>query len=105
MALKQNKVTREIKSLLEKLEKSGIPIKNAYLFGSYAKGNPNKWSDIDLLLVSDNFCGIRFYDIEKLIPLTQGYSNLIELHPLKSEEFNQEDLFIKEIVESGIQIR
>ncbi|MEW5693226.1 MAG: nucleotidyltransferase domain-containing protein [Candidatus Hydrogenedentota bacterium] len=105
MAFKRNKVIKEIKSLIEKIEKNGISIKTAYLFGSYARGSFKKWSDIDLLLVSDDFCGIRFYDMERLIPLTHGYNSLIELHPLKSENFCQEDLFVTEIVNTGIKLK
>jgi len=99
VASKKDKVIREIKTLVKTLGEKGISIKVAYLFGSYARGNPNEWSDIDILLVSDNFCGIRFYDVEKLLPLTRGYNNLIEFHPLKTEDFNTKDLFIKEILD------
>ena len=31
------------------------------LFGSYARGDFNLWSDLDLLLVSDYFESIRFF--------------------------------------------
>jgi uncharacterized protein len=105
MAFKREKIINEIKSLIEKLDNSGFFIKTAYLFGSYARGNPKKWSDIDLLLISDNFCCVRFLDIEKLIPLTRGFNNLFELHPFNSNDFNIKDLFIKEIPETAIRIR
>ena len=55
-----------INRFLQKLEKSDIYVKVAILFGSYANGTYNEWSDIDLALVSDSFCGIRFYDWDKL---------------------------------------
>ncbi|MCD6220221.1 nucleotidyltransferase domain-containing protein [Candidatus Calescamantes bacterium] len=105
MVTERDKIIQELKDLIATLEKAGILIKRAYLFGSYARGTPKKWSDIDLLLVSDNFSGIRFYDIEKLIPLTRRFNSLIELHPFKTEDFNLKDLFIKEITETGIRIK
>ncbi len=105
MAVKTNKIIEETKDLIQTLEKRGLSIKRAYLFGSYAKGSAKKWSDIDLLLVSDKFKGIRFYDIEKLIPLTKGYSNLIEFHPVKTSDFVPSDLFIREVMETGIRIK
>ncbi|MGR3317402.1 MAG: nucleotidyltransferase domain-containing protein [Candidatus Anammoxibacter sp.] len=37
-------------------------------FGSNAKGNAGKWSDIDVSLVSKDFTGVRFM-IEKRDPL------------------------------------
>ena len=51
---------KEIKSLLEKL-KSGLKqmygewFKEAYLFGSYARGDYNPDSDIDILIVLSDF--------------------------------------------------
>jgi uncharacterized protein len=105
MAVKRDKIIEETKNLIKTLEKKGIPIKTAYLFGSYAKGTAKKWSDIDILLVSDKFKGIRFYDIEKLIPLTKGYNSLIEFHPVKTSDFIPNDLFISEIMETGIRIK
>jgi uncharacterized protein len=105
MASKTDKIIKETKDLIKTLEKKGISIKTAYLFGSHAKGTAKKWSDIDLLLVSDKFRGIRFYDIEKLIPLTKGYNNLIEFHPVKTSDFVSDDIFIKEIIETGIRIK
>jgi predicted nucleotidyltransferase len=36
------------------LNKEEFPVREVYLFGSYANGNPNEYSDIDLAIVSDN---------------------------------------------------
>lgn len=36
------------------LEKQGIPIQKAYLFGSWAKGKQHKWSDVDLAIISSS---------------------------------------------------
>ena len=32
--------------------KAGIPVKFGIMFGSYARNEPQKWSDIDLLVIS-----------------------------------------------------
>jgi predicted nucleotidyltransferase len=37
------------------LQQQGLPIDKAFLYGSYATGNPNEESDIDVLLVSSVF--------------------------------------------------
>ena len=51
-----------------------IPIRAAVVFGSVARGDFNRWSDIDLLLVSDAFHG-RLLDrldaVEPRPPLVQ----------------------------------
>ena len=38
------------------------------LFGSYARGDFNQWSDIDALIVSDAFRGVRFLERWRLLP-------------------------------------
>lgn len=101
----KKKLIQELKKLIKNIGKNGIPVKAAYLFGSYAHGNPKEWSDVDLLIVSNRFSGIRFYDVERLLPLTRGYNNLIELHPLKSSDFKPGNLFIREILTNGIRIK
>ncbi len=38
-----------------------IPIEKLILFGSRAKGNYHKWSDIDLIIVSPKFRKLNFF--------------------------------------------
>lgn len=45
-------VTREFAKYLITL---GIPVKEAFIFGSYAKGTSNAYSDIDVCIVSPVF--------------------------------------------------
>jgi predicted nucleotidyltransferase len=48
-------VVRVIKKYLSAVSERGIPVKAGVIFGSYVKGNPHQWSDIDLLVVSSRF--------------------------------------------------
>jgi uncharacterized protein len=48
-------VVRVIKKYLHAVSKQGIPVTAGVVFGSYAKGKPREWSDIDLLVVSSRF--------------------------------------------------
>ena len=41
-------------------------VEQAILFGSYAQGTFNDWSDIDLAIVSTAFAGERFIDRNKI---------------------------------------
>ena len=46
----------QIKNLVKEIvENSQMPISSVYLFGSYAYGRPNKYSDIDLAFISEKF--------------------------------------------------
>ncbi len=38
------------------------------LYGSYARGDFNLWSDIDVVIVSDAFKGARFLERWKMLP-------------------------------------
>ncbi|GBD90885.1 nucleotidyltransferase domain protein [bacterium BMS3Abin04] len=48
-------VKKIIKKYISELRKNGIEISKVFLFGSFAYGQPNSDSDIDLLIVSPQF--------------------------------------------------
>ncbi|MEM1930111.1 MAG: nucleotidyltransferase domain-containing protein [Thermofilaceae archaeon] len=67
-----------------------IRVREAYLFGSYAKGTWLKTSDVDLVIVSEDFRGMRFLDRLDLINELQwkaGIRPFVEAIPLTPEEF------------------
>ena len=70
MAEIPNHVRRIIAQYLTSLRDHGFQIQDAILFGSYASGQANQWSDIDLALVSSEFEGIRFADKNKIRKIT-----------------------------------
>jgi predicted nucleotidyltransferase len=106
MVIRNNKIITELKNLIKTIEKNGISISTAYLFGSYAKGKANQWSDIDVALVSNDFGDVRFYNVLRLLSILKKYDNNIEFHPFLNKDFDAEhDLFVKEIQEQGIRIK
>jgi predicted nucleotidyltransferase len=48
-------IVKVVKKYLRAVSERGIPVTAGVLFGSYAKGKPHEWSDIDLLVVSSRF--------------------------------------------------
>lgn len=102
------KIPDKIKSVVEKylarLRENNIQIKDAYLFGSYAKGNYDEWSDIDIALVSDSFEGIRIKDRDKIRSITLAVSSNIEVLPFNPKDFSTENPLAKEIIETGISL-
>ena len=97
-------IIKLLKGYITILEKNDFPIKSAFLFGSYAKGTFDDWSDIDVLLVSDAFEGISFFDKEKIRKITLSYNSDISPFPYNPKDFDSSNLFIKEIIRSGIKI-
>ncbi len=76
-----------------------------YLFGSYARGEQNEWSDVDIALVADSFTGVSFEDIKQFIDVTikKPYF-LFEYHTFNTQDFIAGDPFIDEIKRTGILI-
>lgn len=97
-------VIDNLKGYIKLLEKNKYPIKTAILFGSYANGKYNEWSDIDVLLVSDAFKGERFIDKDKIRKITLSYDYNISPHPYNTKDFDSTNLFLKEIISSGIKL-
>ncbi len=98
------KIKKTIERYLQLLNKHNIPIKEAILFGSYAKGNNEEWSDIDIALVSDIFVGDRIDDKDKIRSITLSVSSQIEVIPFSPQDFNSQDPFVKEILKTGIKV-
>jgi predicted nucleotidyltransferase len=102
------KISKEVIDKLHKfidfVEKQDIHIDSAILFGSYAKGSNNKLSDIDLALVSEMFEGNRYKDLDKLADACIKIDTDISPLPYRPEDFVEDDLFVKEILKTGIRI-
>jgi uncharacterized protein len=99
-----DRVRRIIEKYIQALSENEIPIKQAILFGSYAQGRHTEWSDIDIALVSDIFAGNRFIDRGKIRKITLSVSSDLEVLPYRPQDFTAEDPFVREILETGVQI-
>ena len=104
MAQIPNRINSVINQFLLKLKKNNIIISRAILFGSYAHGKYNDWSDIDLALVSDDFEGDRFADRNKIREIKLSVSSDLEPIPYSTKSFTVEDPFVRKILETGITI-
>jgi predicted nucleotidyltransferase len=99
-----NKIQSIISQYLALLKEHGFPIQEAILFGSYARGNANQWSDIDLALVSNEFEGIRFTDKNKIRKLTISVSSDLEVLPFNPKDFTPGNPLVREILDTGIRV-
>ncbi len=81
----------------------GVPVFSAWLFGSYAKGQEHKYSDIDVALVSDLFT-INFIDNNHKTALINYQFPDIEVHHFNTQIFSKDDPFINEIKRTGVKI-
>lgn len=93
-----------IDAYLDALERNNIPVEQAILFGSYARGNSGEWSDIDIALVSDIFQGDRIEDKDKIRSITLSVSSEIEVIPFSPADFRSDNPLAQEIMSTGIRL-
>jgi predicted nucleotidyltransferase len=93
-----------IDNFLAELSKNNINIEQAVLFGSYAQGTFNAWSDIDLAIVSKAFHGERFRDRSIIRRIKLKVSSDLEPIPYTPEDFTTDNPFVKKILETGIKV-
>jgi predicted nucleotidyltransferase len=101
-------VTRELaiktaKSFIRDCKLNGLTFYKVLIFGSVAKDNLHEWSDIDLLLISDQFNDNVFDNLKLYSKINIKYP-LIETHPYPTKYYKNGDGFISEIIKDSIEI-
>ena len=91
------------KSFVNDCEKDGINFYKVLLFGSFAKNQTHEWSDIDLLLISNQF-NENIFDNLKLYSKINIKYPLIETHPYPTNYYLQGNDFITQISKDSIEI-
>jgi len=76
------------KRYLRRVQSSDLGFSEAWLFGSYAKGNQHDNSDIDIAIVLKDNVNHTFETEVKLMAIRNGDETLIEPHAFTKDEFN-----------------
>lgn len=99
------KVKHYISEYIDVLQKDGLPIDRVFVFGSYAKRRPGKWSDIDVCVISPRF-GKKLDPYEYLWTKRRREDVLRGIEPVgfHPKDFIDEDPLAWEIKTTGIQI-
>lgn len=97
-------VAEEIARSFGKLVQKELDVKNIYLYGSYAKGNFSKDSDIDIAVIGDDFIGDPIEDTMLLMGIRRKVDYRIEPRPFRTSDFNKSNPISKEIMETGVLI-
>jgi predicted nucleotidyltransferase len=103
------KTRQEIKKIImrfvEEIQALGIEVSQVILFGSYAKGRPQDYSDIDLAVVSPGFAKLDIFERQEL--LSRAHFKVREpLEPigLTPKQVREKQGFTRAIVESGVTV-
>lgn len=95
-------VLNTIDRFQKSLENKGIKLSKIILYGSYAKGNYSKTSDIDLIVISDNFAERNHWErIEILADAIYEIFAPIEAIAMTTEEWEKGDSFFCDYAKDG----
>ena len=107
MAVKTNKINKIISKYNDVLSKNNIKTSKFVLYGSYAIGKENKWSDIDLVVIADSFG--RRNAIERMEFLSRKAAEVnesLEVLGYTNKEYNNaKDSIFGEIIANGLEVK
>jgi predicted nucleotidyltransferase len=95
---------KQMKDFVSLVRSSGITLRKAILFGSYARNKQTKYSDIDVALVADEFCNVPSEDVKLFM------NAMLKYYMVQPQTYNTKDFspdknpFVDEILRTGIEI-
>lgn len=92
------------KSFIDDCEKAGLKFYKVLLFGSAATGKVHDGSDVDLLLISDQFGDNVFENLKLYSKINIRYP-VIETHPYPTSAFIHGNEFINDLLKDSVEIR
>ncbi|MBI4847138.1 MAG: nucleotidyltransferase domain-containing protein [Nitrospirae bacterium] len=103
------KKRQEIKNIIDryvnKLGQLGIEVSQAILYGSYAKGKPKEYSDIDIAIISPSFQKLDIFERQLILSKAHHkFGEPIEPIGLTPKQYREKKGFAKEILETGIVV-
>ena len=99
----KNDAIKLSKIFVEKIKQNNIEVLDAWLFGSYARGNFNDDSDIDLALVLPEPT-LSFDTDVRLMSLRKGNETMIETHTYSQHDFSSNTPIIGQIKQFGFRL-
>ena len=94
-----------VRAYQKMLMQAGVAVERMIVFGSYAKGTPNKWSDLDVCVVSPQFGKHPFDEGVLLARYAMRIDEFIEPHPYNPKDLaDKYDPLASEIRKYGIQV-
>jgi uncharacterized protein len=103
MAARNNELEKIIQIFLDEIQRT-YRLDSAYLFGSYAKGTSNQWSDIDVAIVSPDFSEDLYEERLVLMRLAAEIDDRIEPKPFRPEMFTPIEPLVDEIQKHGLKL-
>ena len=84
-------IVKKVRNYLQNVNNEGIPVSFGIIFGSQIKGVSDRWSDIDLLVVSSHFDRPRDRkDVDLLWKLAAKTDSRIEPIPCGEQQWDDD---------------
>jgi len=107
MALSKDEVIQMAKKFLDQVRRK-YDVRDAYLFGSFAKGTPADYSDVDLAIVLGNPSRLEeslFDESFMIFHEAQEFNSRLEVVCFPQEEFDEDGgALARQIKKEGIKL-
>src|ERR1700692_988901 len=102
----QSDVIKLLQLYIRLLNEAGLKIQKAFLYGSFARNEGRADSDIDVMLVSENFNSNDVKEKAKAWQLTRKVDLRIEPFTIGSERFfsDNDSVLVDQVKKEGIEI-
>ncbi len=99
------KLKNSIRIYIASLRFDKLPIEKVLLFGSYARGNQNQWSDVDLCIISPKFSDTwkATQYLWKKLPFNSDF--IFEPVGFNPKDFADDSPLISQIKKTGIEVK
>ena len=105
MVKKRREIENLISQFAHNLRAMGIDVYKIFLYGSYAKGSPKGYSDIDVAVVSPSFRKLDIFERQEILSKAHhNFAEPIEPIGLTPEQVDKKKGFAREILETGVLI-
>lgn len=105
MVKKRQEIENIIDRYVSKLKQLGVEVSQVILYGSYAKGKPKEYSDIDIAVVSPSFQKLDIFERQLLLSKAHHkFGEPIEPIGLTPKQLKDKKGFAREILETGVVV-
>lgn len=103
----QKEIITLIRDFVRRLSQEGIPVDKAFLYGSYARGEENEESDIDIMLVSEIFDGNDDQTIGKTWRISRSVDVRLEPYTVGRKRFlnDQYSPLLQLVKKEGLEVQ
>jgi predicted nucleotidyltransferase len=107
MVKTRRQITALIRRYVAALEAQGIPVERVILFGSYAAGFPQEWSDIDIAVISPKFASMSLLERYEQLGLAnrelRAPLDIVGFAPAHVAHY-EPGSFLEEILKTGVDV-